>query len=479
MGFPKDFLWGGATSANQYEGGWNEDGKGESFIDHVTAGSRKSPRIFHARIRDDAYYPSHDGTDFYHHWKEDISLFAEMGFRIFRLSVNWPRIFPRGDEDTPNRKGVDFYHNVFDELNRYGIEPLVTISHLEMPYALCAEYGGWTDRRIIGFYLNLCKVLFSEYKGKVHYWLTFNEINGLAGEIGFPGGILPEDGTPMMHMSKSVREKTQCWQALHHQFIASALAVKMAHEADPSNKAGCMILGGLDYPLTCAPEDALFAQKKRQVFTYLSSDVMVRGFYPSYIKKKFEREGIRIATQPEDDEILKSGTVDFYTFSYYASGTVSASGGAEAAEGNVLRSGKNPYLKASQWGWQIDPAGLRWYLTDIYDRYGIPMMIVENGLGAEDRISEDGKVHDPYRIEYLKEHVRAMKQAIDEDGVDLIGYTMWGCIDLVSGGTGEMSKRYGFIYVDKDDEGGGTYRRIRKDSFDWYRQLIATNGEEI
>lgn len=477
--FPENFMWGGATSANQYEGAWDIAGKGESFPDHLTAGSRTQPRLFHKEIQPDIYYPCHDGVDGYHHYKEDIALFAEMGFKVYRLSINWPRLFPKGDENQPDERGVMYYHDVFAECHKYGIEPLVTISHLEMPYYLCEHYGGWTDRRLIDFYMKLCKVLFVEYREQVKWWLTFNEINGLANGATFAGGILPKDNGSLFDFSeKSTEEISRNFTALHHQFIASAKAVKLAHEINAENKVGCMILGRASYPLTCKPEDIFANYQDVQMGTNFCSDVQVRGCYPSYALRKFENEGIKIDWQDDDETVLREGKVDFYSFSYYSSGCVAAEKSIGKSEGNIVESIKNPYLSASEWGWTIDPLGLRYYLNEIYNRYQIPIMIVENGLGAFDKLEEDGTIHDPYRIDYMRKHIEAMSDAINKDGVNLIGYTSWGCIDIVSGGTGEMSKRYGFIYVDKNDDGTGTYKRYRKDSFYWYKKVISSNGNE-
>ncbi|WP_102342337.1 glycoside hydrolase family 1 protein [Galactobacillus timonensis] len=474
--FRKGFLWGGAVAANQLEGAWNVDGKGPSVPDMCTGGSFKEPRRITLSIEQKTYYPSHEAIDFYHHYKEDIALFAEMGFKVFRTSINWTRIFPTGEEDEPNEKGLQFYEDVFKECHKYNIEPLVTLSHYEMPYALVEKYNGWASRELIGLFEKYCHVVFERYKDLVKYWLTFNEINtgtlpmgtflSLGTIQGFHGPVtrLPDD--------PQVR-----FQALHHQFVASAKVVSYAHANYPQFQLGNMICFITSYPLTCNPSDILANQAAMRRMNWYCSDVMVRGEYPSYAKALWEKEGIKINMEPGDLDILKEGTVDFYTLSYYMSTCVGLDPHAESTAGNMSMGLKNPYLKASDWGWQIDPQGLHWTLNEIYDRYGLPIMVVENGLGARDRL-EDGTVHDTYRIDYLRQHIIEMGKAV-EDGVDLLGYTPWGCIDLVSASTGEMAKRYGFIYVDKYDDGTGTLQRFRKDSFYWYKKVIASNGSDL
>ena len=475
--FRDDFLWGGACAANQFEGAWDADGKGASVSDHCTNGSHTSPKWVTTAIRPDRRYPSHEGIDFYHHYEEDIAMFAEMGFKVFRTSINWTRIFPTDMEEQPNEAGLAFYDKVFDCCKRHGIEPLVTISHYELPYALVEKYNGWASRELIGFYMNYCKAIFARYHGKVKYWLTFNEIN--AGTM--PMGAVLSTGTvkgyegPVSEVPDKPQER---YQALHHQFLASALAVAYAHEHYPDFKMGSMNLFATAYPLTCSPDDVLTCQKQMQMMCWFCSDVQVRGAYPYYAKRFFEERGITIETQPGDADILKNGTVDFYTFSYYMSNCITADDNKNKAGGNLITGVANPYLKASDWGWQIDPKGLRYSLNEIYSRYGIPMMVVENGLGARDVKGEDGKVHDSYRIDYLRQHIGQMAEAV-RDGVNLMGYTPWGCIDLVSASTGEMAKRYGFIYVNKFDDGTGDLSRERKDSFYWYQKVIATNGEDL
>lgn len=478
--FPENFLWGGATAANQLEGAYDVDGKGLSTADMVAWIPKAERKNDHAmdiskeRIEDilsgkfTARFPKRDGIDFYHHYKEDIALFAELGFKVFRLSINWARIFPNGDDAQPNEAGLQFYENVIDELNKYGIEPLITLSHYETPLGLTQKYNGWESREVIQFYVNYAETVFKRYKGKVKYWLTFNEINVMAMSPYTGGGVLVDD---------SANKFQTIYQSLHHQFVASALVTKLGHEIMPGARIGCMLARMEHYANTCNPEDVLKAQHENQM-NYFFTDVHSRGYYPSYIKRYFEEHDVVIAMEPGDEEILRNNTVDFISFSYYMSLTVSAGPEGEKAAGNLIGGVKNPYLKASDWGWQIDPIGLRITLNNLYDRYQKPLFIVENGLGAYDKVEEDGSIHDQYRIDYLKEHIVQMKEAI-ADGVDLMGYTAWGPIDLVSMSTSEMSKRYGFIYVDLDDEGNGTLKRSKKDSFAWYKNVIATNGEEL
>ena len=480
MGFPKGFLWGGATAANQFEGGWLEDGKGASVPDHIRGGTVSTPRLWDKEIDETIYYPSHEATDFYHHYKEDIALYGEMGFKCYRMSINWARIYPTGMEETPNQKGLDFYHNVFAECKKYNIEPLVTISHYELPWGLSEKYNGWAGREVIDCYVRYAKTLFTEFKDEVTLWLTFNEINIGANSFGriMSLGMQGDDHKPMFKMNETDEEKSERFTALHHQFVASALAVQAGHEINPENKIGCMIAGSMTYPFTCNPLDVKDAQNKMNMSNWFCGDVQVRGHYPYYAKRFFKDNNVVVKMEEGDEEILKKGTVDFYSFSYYMSSCASVDPEALKAAGNMFTGIKNPYLQASDWGWQIDPEGLRIYLNEVYGRYEVPLMIVENGLGANDERSEDGKFHDDYRINYLRDHIKAMEQAV-EDGVDLMGYTMWGCTDLVSASTGEMKKRYGFVYVDRDNDGNGDMHRERKDSFYWYKKVCESNGEDL
>ncbi len=487
MSFPENFLWGGATAANQCEGAWYVGGKGATVSDFSTAGSLKEPRyttyvtkegkpgkamMFEPMpegakrtVFEGYYYPYHEGIDFYHRYKENIALFAEMGFKLFRMSVSWARIYPKGIEEEPNQEGLDFYRNVFLELKKYGIEPLVTIFHYDIPVYLEEELGGFVNRRLIDCFEKYAETLFREYNGLVKYWLTFNEINS---------PILIRNYLPN-YPKEAVRASLQ---SLHHQFVASARAVRAAHRINPEMMVGAMLAGVCSYPLTSNPDDVLANQRRLQDEFFYSGDAMARGAYPYYAKRLWDEYDVTLSTEPQDFVDLREGKVDMVTFSYYSTGCITTDENAEKAKGNFTTGAKNPYLKYSEWGWSIDGKGLRYFLNELYGRYGLPLMVVENGLGAVDELEEDGSVHDPYRIAYTREHVLAMKEAL-ADGVQLLGYTYWGCIDLVSASTGEMKKRYGFIYVDRNNDGSGTLKRYKKDSFYWYQKVIATNGEDV
>ena len=480
--FPDGFLWGGATAANQVEGGWNEGGKGISVSDCARAhfdtdvtnykahNAVTSQDIEAALATDDeVYYPKRHGSDFYHHYKEDIRLFAEMGFKVYRLSIAWSRIFPNGDDEAPNEEGLKFYDDVFDELHKYGIEPLVTMSHYEPPLNLVLNYKGWYSREVIGFFTRYVETICTRYKDKVKYWLTFNEVDSMIRHPYTTGGLI-EDRFPGQNFEEVI------FQAMHHQFVASAHATRICHEIIPGSLVGCMLTKLTYYPYTCKPGDVLKAQQTMRG-TYCYSDTQVFGEYPAYLLSRFKNNGITICKEDGDDEIMKSYPVDFVSFSYYNSSCAAEdTSDLNVTAGNTINAIKNPYLKASDWGWQIDPTGLRISMVDLYDRYRKPLFIVENGLGAADVVNEDGTIDDQYRIDYLREHMKAILDAIEEDGVDCLGYTSWGCIDLVSESTKQMSKRYGYIYVDCDDYGKGTYNRLKKKSFYWYQKVIETNG---
>lgn len=467
--FPNNFLWGGAISASQAEGAYLNEGKGISTLDLLTT-SAKSTKSEDIPETVTGPSPYHTGIDFYHKYKSDIKLFAEMGFKCFRLSIAWSRIFPNGDENQPNEKGLEYYDAVFEELLKYNIEPVVTINHFDMPAHLSNEYGGWKNRKLIQFYLNLCEVLFNRYKNKVKYWMTFNEIN-ISLKVPFVGAGLRikdnENAEQIIH------------QALHHQLVASSLAVKLAKEVNPKFHVGAMMAGHITYPYSSNPADYWKAMQEDNKSLYCI-DIQVRGKYPGYILRYFRENNIIIKFEDQDLKILENYTVDYIGFSYYASSSTSSDTEITKTqvEGNIFDTLKNPYLKASEWGWQIDPLGLRIILNNLYDRYQKPLFIVENGLGAVDILTEDKTVNDDYRIEYLNDHLVEVNEAI-KDGVDLIGYTCWGPIDIVSASNGEMKKRYGMIYVDKHDDGSGTLERYKKKSFYWYKKVIQTNGDSL
>ena len=472
---PKDFLWGGAVAAHQVEGGWNVGGKGVSICDVLSGGSVSVDRVITDGVKEGYRYPNHEATDFYHRYKEDVALFAEMGFKCFRTSIAWTRIFPNGDETKPNEAGLQFYDDLFDELLKYNIEPVITLSHFEMPYHLVKEYGGWKNRKVIDFFVHYADTVMRRYKSKVKYWMTFNEINNQK-DHSYPlfgyccSGVV---------FNESERPEETMYQVVHHELVASAKVVKLGHAINPDFKIGCMISFVPLYPYSCNPDDMMYSAESMHD-RFLFGDVHMRGEYPSYALKEWERKGYNIEMAPEDAQILKEGCADYVGFSYYMSNAVKAD---QVGTGKGLTgfagSVPNPHVKASDWGWQIDPVGLRYSLNILYERYQKPLFIVENGFGAIDKIEPNGEINDDYRIEYLKAHIEQMKKAVTVDGVDLMGYTPWGCLDCVSFTTGEYRKRYGFIYVDKNDDGSGTMARSRKKSFNWYRDVISSNGEKL
>ncbi|MGH1593655.1 6-phospho-beta-glucosidase [Yersinia proxima] len=470
--FPDGFLWGGALAANQAEGACFEGGKGLTTVDMIPHGEpRLAVKLGQEKrftLRDDEFYPSHQAIDFYHRYKEDIALMAEMGFTVFRTSIAWSRIYPNGDELTPNAEGIAFYRDLFNECKKHNIEPLITLCHFDVPMHLVTEYGSWRNRKMVEFFTRYARTCFEAFDGLVKYWLTFNEINILLHS--------PFSGAGLVFEPNENQEQVK-YQAAHHELLASALATKIAHEVNPENQVGCMLAGGNFYPRTCKPEDVWAAlEKDRENLFFI--DVQARGAYPAYTKRLFREKGISIVTQVGDDDILKH-TVDFVSFSYYASRCASADmNDHNSSTANIVKSLKNPHIQASEWGWGIDPLGLRITMNMMYDRYQKPLFLVENGLGAKDEINPQGEIEDDYRISYLREHIKAMAEAID-DGIPVIGYTSWGCIDLVSASTGEMSKRYGFVYVDRDDLGKGSLARKKKKSFYWYKKVIASNGADL
>ncbi|MBQ1878328.1 MAG: glycoside hydrolase family 1 protein [Erysipelotrichaceae bacterium] len=494
--FPENFLWGGATSAAQIEGGRCLDGKGLSHLDYVFYRGPKIPCNFmlkkdYARAKAEEAtlnFPNRRGIDFYHHYKEDIALLAEMGFKSFRMSISWTRLFPTGLEEKPDPDGVKFYHNVFRELHKHGIEPLVTMIHYELPIIFVEKYDGLASPEVVPHCVRYLKFLIDEYKDEVKYWLTFNEINMVTAVPWLGGGIIldrndefemPKNFRPFGPLPKEMayRWENASHQALHHQFIASAMVVKYAHETAPNCLIGNMFNLHHLYPETPAPQDALRAHQEHE-FNMFFCDVMARGYYPAWILSYYRKNNINIKWYDNYEEILANGKVDFISLSYYLSSIVTADPHRQERIGSFIRTLHNPYLETSDFGWQIDPIALRISLNDLRDRFNLPIYIVENGIGAFEKPDADGKIHDDYRISYLRTHIEAIAEAI-EDGVNVIGYTPWGCIDLVSCSLVSMSKRYGFVYVDADDEGNGTYKRYRKDSFWWYKKVIASNGEDL
>ena len=473
--FPQGFMWGGATAANQVEGAFDAEGKGLSIVDAIPGGKQRlaivASKEFDFTVDADKYtYPNHKGIDHYHRFREDIALFAEMGFKCYRFSIAWTRIYPNGIEQQPNEAGLSHYDQVIDACIAHGIEPVITISHYEMPLHLATAFGGWKNRELIGHFERFARTVLERFGHKVKYWMTFNEINSAAH---FP---MMSQGLTVQSGALEPQAKFQAW---HNQFVASALAVKIAHETNAQIRIGCMILFATNYAWDCDPINQLATLKENQAFNYYCADVQAGGKYPYYAQSLWRSLGVTLDIQPGDLELIKQHTVDYIGFSYYMSSTIyKTDPAAEAASGNLLGGARNPFLEASEWGWEIDPVGLRIALNQLYDRYEKPLFIVENGLGAIDKPDENHYIADDYRINYLRQHIEAMAGAI-EDGVDLLGYTPWGCIDLVSMSTGEMSKRYGMIYVDLDDNINGSGNRYKKKSFHWYQQVIATNGSDL
>ncbi|MFC6165479.1 6-phospho-beta-glucosidase [Lactiplantibacillus dongliensis] len=473
---PKDFLWGGAVAAHQLEGGWQAGGKGVSIADVMTAGRNGVPRQVTDGVKPGEIYPNHWGNDFYHRYPEDDQLFEEMGFKCFRTSIAWTRIFPNGDEAEPNEAGLKFYDDLFDNLLAHHIQPVITLSHFEIPYHLVKAYGGWSNRKMIDFFVHFAKTVFKRYRNKVKYWMTFNEINNQTAWKD-PHPLLQDSG---LQLGKDDNWQQAMYQAAHYELVASALTVQAGHAINPDFQIGCMIAMCPIYPLTAKPEDVMKAERAMQT-RYWYGDVHCLGEYPKWLPKYLERQHIQLDITDDDLATLKAGTVDYVGFSYYMSFVTKAKAD-EAPEYEYTEPDdfvENPYVEKSDWGWQIDPTGLRYSMNWMQDRWHLPQFIVENGFGAYDKKQADGSVHDDYRISYFRDHIKAMEEAVALDGVDLIGYTPWGCIDLVSASTGEMAKRYGFIYVDADDNGEGSFDRSKKDSFYWYQKVIESDGADL
>ena len=474
--FPKGFLWGGAVAAHQFEGGWQAGGKGVSIADVMTAGDNETKRRITDGVQSGENYPNHDAIDYYHRYHEDDQLFADLGLNCFRTSIAWTRIFPNGDEEQPNEAGLKFYNDVFDDLLSHQIEPVITLSHFEIPYHLVKKYGGWRSRKVIDFFVKFATVVFDRYKDKVKYWMTFNEINNQVGMMN-EWSLFTNSG---LLIKPDEDKEAVMFQAAHYEAVARALAVQIGHRINPDFQIGCMVAMGPVYPATPNPNDVFKAERTMQTNYYLA-DVQVKGKYPAFLDRYFDRHAFNLDITLEDRDVLLAGKVDYIGFSYYASHVTEASQD-EPTDFITMghnREVKNSTLQRSDWGWEIDPVGLRYALNWFSDRYEVPLFIVENGFGAFDKINQDGHIQDDYRIDYLRQHINQMRLAVEVDGVKLMGYTPWGIIDLISAGTGQMEKRYGVIYVDKDDQGKGTLARSKKASFDWFQKVIRSNGDDL
>ena len=468
-----NFLWGGALAAHQVEGAYDAGGKGLSVSDVLTSGSKTEKRKITDGVLDNVYYPSHDAVKFYENYKEDIKLFKEMGFKCFRTSISWSRIFPNGDDEYPNEEGLKFYDGLIDELLKNDIEPVITLSHFEIPYNLVKKYGGFRSRKVVDYFCKFAETVFTRYKGKIKYYLTFNEINN---QMSYQEDLMPFVNSGILFEENEDRLKV-VFQALHYEFLAGAKATILAHQIDSDVKVGCMLAINPLYALTCKPDDVLACMNANRASNYFFADVQAKGYYPYYIKSMWKNFGYELDITDDDLKIIKQGACDYIGFSYYISMAVEKNDAGIPVNVDLSIMPKlNPYLKQTDWGWTIDPEGLRIVLNDYYERYEKPLFVVENGFGYEDKLEDDGSIHDQNRIEYLKSHIIEMEKAIEIDGVDCIGYTAWGCLDCVSFTTGELKKRYGFIYVDRNDDQTGDFKRLKKDSFDWYKQVIANNG---
>ena len=483
--FPKNFMWGGALAANQCEGAYLTDGKQLNVTD-VMVGIASTPDLkwnpdtgkWEPDFKPGKAYLSHEGIDMYHRYKEDMALMGGMGFNAFRTSISWGRIFPNGDESEPNEAGLKFYDDLFDEMRKNGMEPVITLSHYETPLHLLTEYGGWLNRRTIDFWMNYVRVVFERYKGKVKYYLTFNEINLLRRMTFAGGGMLVTDPKDTSKPNADLTEE-MIFQAAHHMFVANALTVKLAAEIDPDAQVGCMLAfsSSACYPFSCNPDDvwgALQFQRRQLFFT----DVMCRGVVPGYMKRYWRDNGIHVRMEPGDLELFSKYKNAYIAFSYYRSTTFKSDDGPMKMDTGGAVGVKNPYLTESSpepWCWPVDAKGLRYVCNILNDRYGLPLFIVENGIGLDETPDKDGKIYDDFRVSYVRRHLLQLDESI-KDGCDIMGYLYWGPIDVVSAGTGEMKKRYGFVYVDRHNDGSGTLARSKKESYEWYKRVIETNG---
>ena len=488
MDFPKGFLWGGAVAANQLEGAWLEDGKQPNVTDVMVGIGSKDPGLkwneetgkWEMCLNPDKVYLSHEGIDFYHRYKEDLALMAGMGFNCFRTSIAWGRIFPNGDEEEPNEAGLKFYEDMFDEMLRLGMEPCITLSHYETPLHLLTEYGGWVCPKTIEFWKRYVTTVFTRYKGKVKYWLTFNEVNNMWKLPFVAGGALslePEDKNDPLAISNKDK-----WQAYANILVANAWTVKLGHEIDPDAKIGCMLTSSsvATYPYNCDPENVFGAYQSVRLANFYFGDPFCNGYVPGYMYRMWKELDCTPHFSEEDLQMIHDYTVDFFAFSYYRSGTYDKTI-ANGADTGGITGRPNPYLKGTSpepWCWPIDPEGIRYVLNVLYDRYRKPLFIVENGIGLDENLDENHEIKDPFRVEYTRDHLIQVNEAI-KDGVDVMGYLYWGPIDVVSAGTGEMRKRYGFVYVDRFNDGHGTLERVKKESYEWMKKVCESNGEYL
>lgn len=475
-GFKENFLWGGAVAACQIEGAYDVDGRGLSTSDihaydphmdraHIEKEGGGTLASIQAAMSDTtSYFPKRHGIDFYHTYKEDLALLQELGLKAFRTSISWSRIFPNGDEETPNEKGLEFYDHLIGEIIQCGMEPIITMSHYDIPLYLVTEYGGFANRKMIDFFVKYAKVLLERYKGKVKYWIVCNQVN-LVPTVQFGSLGLYDDQAENM--------EELMYQAVHNQFVAGAKVVELGKTIDPEAYLGTMVADGTFYPATCDPKDVVLTMQKNRM-QYYFTDVQLRGEYPVYALRYFEENNIHLQMEEGDEELLKNNPMQFLAISYYSSKVVDHNKNTiKAFDGS-----QNPYLEPTPWEWRADPLGFYNCLSQYWDRYQVPIMIAENGLGALDTVEEDGSIHDEYRIDYLRKHIEQLKECV-KDGVDILAYLSWGPIDIVSSSSAEMSKRYGYIYVDLDDLGQGSGKRLKKDSFYWYQKVIQSNGEVL
>lgn len=487
MSFPKNFLWGGAVAANQCEGAWLEDGKAPNVTDIMVGIGSKDPGLkwndetkkWEMALDSQKKYLSHEGIDFYHRYKEDLELMAGMGFNCFRTSIAWGRIFPNGDEEQPNEAGLAYYDELIETMLELGMEPVITLSHYETPLHLLTEYGGWSNHQLINFWKRYVTTVFERYKGKVKYWLTFNEVNNMMRNPLVAGGVLTLNPKDKNDPIGSTTEKDK-WQGYYHICVANAWTVKLCKAIDLNARVGCMLTSSsvATYPYNCDPDNVFGAYNAIRMSHFYFGDPFCLGEIPGYVKRVWCEHDCEPQMNDEELRLIKENTVAYFSLSYYRSSTYDGKNSLSGDTGGLIGK-ENPYLTGCSpepWCWPIDPKGIRYVLNILYDRYHLPLFIVENGIGLDEKIDASGTIDDPDRMKYVEEHLQYVHEAI-LDGVDVMGYLYWGPIDVVSAGTGEMKKRYGFIYVDRFNDGTGTLERKIKNSYYRYKEIIETNGD--